>query len=248
MDDLIRINNDGDRPWVLGRRLHKALEIKTQYKDWLPRMCEYGFVEGQDFNPLKNEQVRFEGSRLISREVVDHLMTLSMAKELCMLQRTELGKQFRQYFIKVEEAWNTPEAVMARALQLAQKHIDSLSTANQALDAKVSELKPKADYHDMVLNSKDLLPITTIAKDYGMSGKAMNLLLHEMGIQFRQGEIWLLYQDYADKGYVKTKTYPYLNEQTGQMGSKVSTYWTQKGRLFLYDLLKERGLMPLIDR
>ncbi len=84
-------------------------------------MCEYGFSEGKDFNPLKNERVQNEGSRAVTRQVVDHQLTIPMAKEICMLQRSAKGKEFRQYFLKIEEQWNTPELVMARALKLANR-------------------------------------------------------------------------------------------------------------------------------
>lgn len=106
MNDLININyENSDRPTVMGRDLHAALVIKTSYKDWFPRMCEYGFTEGEDFNPLKNEQVRIEGNRQVSREVLDHQLTIGMAKEICMIQRTDIGRKIRKYFIDVENRY-----------------------------------------------------------------------------------------------------------------------------------------------
>lgn len=97
MNELIKITtNELGEPTVLGRELHEFLGVKTMYKDWFPRMIEYGFTEGKDFNPLKNEQVRFEGNREVARELTDHLLTIDMAKEICMIQRTEVGKQARQ--------------------------------------------------------------------------------------------------------------------------------------------------------
>ena len=111
---------------------------------------------------------------------------------------------------------------------------------------QISEMIPKASYYDVVLNCKDLVSISTIAKDYGWSAKKMNKTLHEKGIQFKQGDIWLLYQKYAEKGYTSTKTHTYLDSE-GQH-TKVHTYWTQKGRLFIYDLLKKDGIYPNIER
>ena len=102
MDEFIKINYDSDRPTILGRDLHELLEVKTAYKDWFPRMVEYGFTEGVDFNPLKIERVQMEGTRYVTREMQDHQLTIDMAKEICMLQRTEKGKQARQYFIQIE--------------------------------------------------------------------------------------------------------------------------------------------------
>lgn len=141
MDELIKVSYDNsERPTVSGRELHEALGIKTAYKDWFPRMCEYGFNEGVDFNPLIFEQVRFEGNREVTRAVTDHQITIAMAKELRMLQRSEIGRRFRQYFISIEEAWNTPEKVMERALTIAharaieaEKRILSLTSENEEL-------------------------------------------------------------------------------------------------------------------
>lgn len=106
MNDLIKIDinyDSADRPTVLGRDLHKELHVETAYKDWFPRMCKYGFIEGIDFNPLIFERVQTEGKRQVTRTVEDHQLTIPMAKELCMLQRTDRGKEIRQYFIAVEE-------------------------------------------------------------------------------------------------------------------------------------------------
>ncbi|SUM34081.1 antirepressor [Staphylococcus gallinarum] len=89
---------------ISGRELHQALEVKTEYKDWFPRMIEYGFVEGVDFNPLKIEQVRLEGNRNVRRKITDHVLTLDTAKEIAMIQRSEPGKRARQYFIQVEKS------------------------------------------------------------------------------------------------------------------------------------------------
>lgn len=103
MNELIKINYESDRPTVLARDLHEFLEVKTAYKDWFPRMCEYGFAAGEDFNLLKNERVQIEGSRTVSRTVDDAQLTIDMAKEICMLQRNEKGKQARQYFLQIEK-------------------------------------------------------------------------------------------------------------------------------------------------
>ena len=111
---------------------------------------------------------------------------------------------------------------------------------------QILELTPKASYYDVVLNCKDLVSISTISKDYGWSAKKMNKYLHEKRVQFKQGDIWLLYQKYSEKGYTSTKTHTYLDND-GQH-TKVHTYWTQKGRLFIYDLLKEDGIYPNIEK
>lgn len=119
----------------------------------------------------------------------------------------------------------------------------TVSVQNQ----QIAELQPKASYYDVVLNCKDLMSITEIAKDYGKSAKWLNNYLHEKGIQFKQAGIWLLYAKYADKGYTSTKTQTY-NGYDGTVHSKVHTYWTQAGRLFLYDLLKADGILPIVEK
>ena len=255
MTEIIKVNYDSEQPTVLGRNLHEALGIKTAYKDWFPRMCEYGFEEGKDFNPLKNERLQIEGNREVTRTVTDHQLTIPMAKEICMLQRSDKGREFRQYFIKVEEQWNTPEAVMSRALKFANQKLEEIKNSNIKLtetlavqEQQIAELQPKASYYDVVLNCKDLVSVTEIAKDYGRSAKWLNEKLHELGIQFKQGgKTWLLYQKYAEKGYTSTKTQTY-NGNDGEVHTKVHTYWTQKGRLFIYDKLKAESILPVMEK
>lgn len=171
MNELIKINyENSDRPTVMGRELHKALEVKTAYKDWFPRMCEYGFTEGEDFNSLKNEQVRTEGERQVTREITDHQLTISMAKEICMIQRSEKGKQFRQYFIKVEEAWNSPEMIMGRALKIAQNQLDLVRAENLRLTEKIETDKPKIVFADAVSVANTSILIGELAKILKQNG------------------------------------------------------------------------------
>ncbi|WP_416729240.1 Rha family transcriptional regulator [Fictibacillus sp. JL2B1089] len=124
-----------------------------------------------------------------------------------------------------------------------QKQLKALTTDNLVLNQQVNELKPKASYYDLVLQNKSLLTVSKIAKDYGMSAKTLNKKLHELGVQFKQGDIWLLYSKYQDKGYTQTTTHVIDADK-----STINTKWTQKGRLFLYDLLKNEGILPMIER
>lgn len=103
MNELIKINYDAEQPTVSARDLHDGLEIKTAFKDWFPRMTEYGFESGKDFNLLKNERVQIEGNREVKREVVDYSISVDMAKQICMIQRTEKGRMYRQYFLDLEK-------------------------------------------------------------------------------------------------------------------------------------------------
>lgn len=248
------INIDMDTQTVSARDLHEKLNIGTAFKDWFPRMAEYGFVEGTDFNMLKIERVQMEGSREVRREVTDYNISVDMAKQICMIQRTPEGKAVRQYLIDLEKAWNTPEQVFARALKMADRTISSLKDRCKFLGGQVVEqqkvieqLEPKASYYDLILQCKDLIATTVIAKDYGMSAKKFNSMLHDMGIQYKQGDIWVLYSKYQGQGYLKAKTHNYA-DLNGVQHSKEHAYWTQKGRLFLYDLLKQEGILPLIER
>lgn len=115
------------------------------------------------------------------------------------------------------------------------------------LKVQLAEAKPKVDYCDSILQCTDLVTTSQIAKDYGMSAKAFNRLLRELGVQFRQGEIWLLYQKYAWQGWSQTKTIKYFDND-GVIHCKVHMYWTQKGRLGLYQLLKDKGYLPMIEQ
>ena len=231
---------------VLGRDLHKALEVKTAYKDWFPRMCEYGFEEGKDYALVAQKRAT-NNPKNPWTEITNHVLTVPMAKELCMLQRTEKGKFFRKYFIAVEEAWNDPQRVMERALQFARRQVAQLTEAARQLTAQVEELKPKASYCDMVLASKNMVPITYIAKDYGWSATRMNRVLKEKGVQYKLGQRWVLSQKYAGEEYVGSKTY-FTVDLLGNPKATSSTYWTQKGRLFIYNLLKKDGIVPVMER
>lgn len=133
------------------------------------------------------------------------------------------------------------------ALKGEQEKRKALEAETAVQKQQIAELQPKASYYDVVLNCKDLLSVTEIAKDYGKSGTWLNKKLHELGVQFKQGKIWLLYQKYAEKGYTSTKTHTYPADD-GEVHTKVHTYWTQKGRLFIYEQLKGEGILPIIER
>lgn len=163
MNELIKITYSDDQPAVSARDLHEFLGVGADYRHWFPRMCEYGFTEGQDFNSVKNDRVQIEGDRMVSRTVDDAILTIDMAKELCMLQRNEKGKQARQYFIQLEKDWNSPEKVMARALQIANKKL-------QVLEAKAEEDKPKVLFADSVAASHTSILIFDLAKILKQNG------------------------------------------------------------------------------
>ncbi|HEM5161399.1 TPA: phage antirepressor KilAC domain-containing protein [Streptococcus suis] len=157
MNEIINVNvNDNQEPVVSGRQLHEALGVKTAYKDWFPRMTEYGFVEGQDFLPNL-------GKSTGGRQAVDHVIKLDMAKEIAMIQRTDRGKQVRQYFIQVEKEFNSPEKIMARALLLADKKVHQL-------EAQIEADKPKVLFADAVSASHSSILVGDLAKLISQNG------------------------------------------------------------------------------
>lgn len=144
--------------------------------------------------------------------------------------------------LKVKVPQSLPEALRLAA-DLAEKN-EQLKLQNAQKEQVINELQPKATYYDLVLQNKSLLSISKIAKDFGLSAMKLNKILHELGIQFKQGDCWLLYQKYANKGYTQSKTHAIDSEM-----SKLHTYWTQKGRLFIYETLKnKKGILPIIER
>lgn len=185
MNEIAINYENADRPTVMGRDLHEALEVKTAYKDWFKRMCEYGFTEGVDFCSFLSESTG-------GRPSTDHQLTIEMAKEICMLQRTEKGKQCRQYFIELEKAWNTPEMVMGRALKIAQKQLDGLKNENVKLIQKIEEDKPKVLFANAVETAKTSILVGDLAKLIKQNGvdigqKRLFEYLRENGYLMKSG-------------------------------------------------------------
>ena len=228
MNELIKISyENAERPTVSGRELHEALEVKTAYKDWFPRMCEYGFTEGEDFNPLKNEQDRTEGNRQVSRELTDHQLTIPMAKEICMLQRSEKGKQFRQYFIRVEEAWNSPEMIMKRALEIANEKVKALQVSVSQLTVDKQIMQPKADYFDELVDRNLLTGIRETAKELKVKQNTfVNFLLDKKYLyRDKKGKL-MPYAKPMENGLFEVKEFS--NEKTGFSSTQV--FITPKGK------------------
>ena len=170
MSELIKVDFTGDRPAVSARELYEFLEVGSDYRHWFPRMCEYGFMEGQDFNPVKIDRVQQEGNRMVSRVVDDAAVSIDMAKEICMLQRNEKGKLARQYFIQLEKDWNSPEKVMARALQIADKKIKALEENKLALEAEAKANAPLVLFAKGVEGSSNSILVRDMAKILNQNG------------------------------------------------------------------------------
>lgn len=145
MDELIKINYEAETPTVSARDLYAGLEITDRFSRWFERMSAYGFTEGNDFTSVKSSTLVNNGAE---REITDYQISVDMAKQICMLQRSEKGKQYRQYFLDLEKAWNTPEQIFARALKLADKEIEKLKSSNAGLLEDVQRMKPKEIFAD----------------------------------------------------------------------------------------------------
>lgn len=163
---------------------------------------------------------------------------------------TEVLPSIRKHGVyAVDEVLQNPD-VLIQALTELKKEREEKTKLKETVavqNQQITEMTPKACYYDVVLNCKDVISTTEIAKDYGWSAKKMNAYLHEKKIQFKQGKIWLLYQKYAEQGLTSTKTSVY-NGRDGISHSSIHTYWTQKGRLFIYELLKKDGILPIMER
>ena len=193
MDNLIPVNYETDQPCVSARDLYEQLNIKTAFKDWFPRMCEYGFEEGKDFCSKMSESTGGRPSK-------DADISIDMAKQICMIQRSPEGKQIRQYFLDLEKAWNTPEQIFARALKMADRTIDKLKTEKAALIEDNERMKHKEIFADAVTASKDSILIGDLAK-----------ILKQKGIEIGQNR---LFQKLRNNGYLIQRRGPSWNMPT----------------------------------
>ena len=225
MNELLNLDSASNFP-IDGRELHDRLGVETAYKDWFPRMCEYGFAEGVDFRSNLSESTGGRPAR-------QHSLTLSMAKEICMLQRTELGRQVRRYLIDVESAWNSPEQIMARALRMADETIGRLTGQVKLLEADNSRLtvdnqimEPKAAYFDSMVDRNLLTNFRETAKQLGVKERAfVNFLLeHKYVYRDKKGKL----MPYAEKNKGLFDIKECFNEKTEWSGTQ--TLITPKGR------------------
>lgn len=160
MQDLIKINYESEQPTASARELYEGLKIKSNFTTWFDRMCEYGFTELDFKKCFPNLESGCNGGQ----NMVDYEISIDMAKQICMIQRTDKGKQYRQYFIDLEKAWNTPEQVMARALKIANNEIEKLKSDNRVLIEDAERMKPKEIFADAVAASASSILIGDLAK------------------------------------------------------------------------------------
>lgn len=252
MNELIR--TDIDTQTISARDLHERLNIKTAFKDWFPRMASYGFIEGEDYNLLKNERVQLEGNREVKREVNDYNISIDMAKQICMIQRTPEGKQVRQYLLDLEKAWNTPELIMARALKVADKQITNLKSENEKLHNHNVELinentqlaenversRPLVEFSKTVGSSPDSIHIGQFAKLIKVGQNTMFGWLRQNGYLGKNGSSYNIpLQKYLDMGIFTLKE----NVVTDKFGNSViyppTPLVTGKGQVYLYNKYNE---------
>lgn len=234
MNEIITVNYDNEQPTVSARELYDFLEVGTAYKDWFPRMCEYGFEEGKDFRSFLSKSTGGRPSH-------DAEITIDMAKELCMLQRNDKGKQARQYFLQLERDWNSPEKVMARALQIANKRIHTLSE-------KIEQDAPKVLFADSVATAKTSILIFDLAKiikqnGVDMGGKRLFAWMRENGyLVRRQGTDYNMpTQRSMELGLFEVKE-TIVTHADGHIGVNKTPKVTGKGQqYFIVKLLGERS-------
>lgn len=206
MNELIKVNYDDDRPTVSARELHKFLEVKSPFRNWFPRMCEYPGERGRPGN--------------------DAQLTIEMAKELCMLQRNDRGKQARLYFIELENAWNTPEMVMSRALRMAEQNLRTAMQENSKLTVAVQTMQPKAEYFDELVSRNLLTNFRETAKQLGIGPKTFIAFLLDKKYLYRDKRGRLM--PYEDKNAGLFEIKESYNDKTKWAGTQ--TLVTPKGR------------------
>ncbi len=244
MNELIKVVYDNDRPTVSGRELHDKLEIKTAYKDWFPRMCEYGFVEGEDYGSFLSD--RSDG--LPGKPRTDHQLTIEMAKQICMIQRTETGKRYREYFLEIEKEWNTPEAVMARAVKMADRKIALLSGQLAEANKQIEEAKPKVLFAEAVSTAKTSILIGELSKLMKQNGVniGQNRLfdwMRENGylIKAKNGSYNMPTQSAMERGLLEIKESTSVNPD-GSVRVNKTPKVTGKGQVYFINLfLAEKG-------
>lgn len=231
MNELIKVEvNENQEPVISGRALHNFLEVATPYDKWFPRMVEYGFTEGTDFSTFLSESTG-------GRPATDHAVKLNMAKELAMIQRTEKGKQARQYFIKVEEEYNSPEKVMARALIYANKKMEKLEANCKVLEGKIAEDRPKVLFADAVSASDTSVLIGDLAKilkqnGYDTGQKRLFEILRDEGFLMKSGTSRNMPTQRAMEGGLFEVKETTINNPDGSIRVTKTTKCTGKGQQY----------------
>lgn len=238
MDELVKVNFDTQT--VSARELHEQLHIGTRFNDWFPRMAEYGFLEGTDFYSKMSKTDNG------GRPSTDYEISVDMAKQICMIQRTPEGKAVRQYLIDLEKAWNTPEQVFARALKMADEKINSLKEINTRLIAENQRMKPKEIFADAVETSHTSILIGDLAKlicqnGYQIGQKRLFEWLRENNFLIKSGSSKNMPQQrYVEQGLFEVKESNVQNPD-GSVRITRTTKVTGKGQIYFVNKFLERG-------
>lgn len=237
-------------PYFVGKDVAAILGYERPSKAILDHVDD----EDKDEVPIQDSIGRMQNTPIINESGLYSLILsskLPAAKRFKHWVTGEVLPAIRRHGVyAMDELLAEPDMLIAalQELKAERERANVLKQTVAVQKQQITEMKPKASYYDVVLNCKDLVAISVIAKDYGWSANRMNQYLHEKGVQYKQGnKIWLLYQKYAEKGYTSTKTHSYLAND-GSVHTKVHTYWTQQGRLFIYDLLKTDGILPTMEQ
>lgn len=241
MNELISVTYNNDRPTVLGRDLHEKLEVKSRYNDWFARMAEYGFEENQDYVAVTQKRVTAQGNGTV---YTDHQLTLDMAKQICMLQRTDIGRKYREYFLEIERRWNDPQAVMARSLLYANRQLATVTGQLEEANATISELAPKAAYYDAVAASDGNKSFRETAKMFGVPEKKFILFLLEHGYIYRDARGTLLpFADHQKRGQFVVREI--VDDSAGRTRTRSQTKITPVGRQVIWRRMASEGMVGL---
>lgn len=234
MNELLKVNYDNDRITLSARELHEFLGVSTRYNDWIKRMVEYGFNENTDYQAITQKRVTAQGNET---SFIDHEITLDMAKEIAMIQRSDKGKEVRQYFLELERRWNSPEAVMNRALEYSRKQVKALMEEKQGLIEENNQLKPKALFADAVSASDESILIGQLAKlirqnGYEIGQNRLFEYLRENGYLIKKGERYNQpTQKSMDLGLFEVKERTITNPD-GSTRITLTTKVTGKGQVY----------------
>lgn len=233
------------KPYFVGKDVAEILGYERPTK----AVNDHVDAEDIDVVPIQDSIGRMQNTPVINESGLYSLILgskLPTARKFKRWVTSEVLPTIRKHgMYATDELLANPDFAIQvfQNLKAEREKRSQLETTVKIQSQQIAELQPKASYYDVVLNCKDLVSTSVIAKDFGKSAKWLNQYLHENGVQFKQGNIWLLYQKHAQQGYTGTKTSTY-NGNDGQQHTTVHTYWTQKGRLFIYDMLKNDGYLP----
>lgn len=236
MNEIIKIEvTENQEPAIKGRELHEFLEVATPYDKWFPRMVEYGFIEGLDFSTFLSESTG-------GRPAVNHLLKIDMAKELAMIQRTEKGKQARQYFIQVEKDYNRPEKIMARALVIAERELSTLQIENKIKAEKIETLtlenKELSKKIEEYTKQNRLTSMEDFAEELGTSDTILYSFLNVIGVIYFVAGDWNFHTPYRGRGLAELRTTDY-RDKTGKLRCGLRIYWTEEGKDFVRKLINQ---------